>query len=246
MNESTVLPTPGFAETTHIIVDQNWKGIYRIGGLSLAAGGILYLLGTSISFYPGGGTPGNDPASLQALAAPPAISPAIYWIFLLADIAFLPATVGLFLALKEVNKSAMLVAAGLLACFVILDLGVTESNTLALVTLAQSIATASSDAQRAAYQAAANWGLATLPIATFFSWIGPSAGFLIASIVMRKAVFSRSTAVMGMIVYGVAIVASFYFLFPVPALGILLTPILWLYGFWLIKAGRELYRLGKP
>jgi hypothetical protein len=169
-----------------------------------------------------------------------------YWIFSLADILFIPATLGLYLALKGINKNAMLIAAGLLGFFIILDLGVTELNTLALVSLAESYASASSDALRVAYQAAANWGLATLPIATFFSWVGPSAGFLITSIVMRKGIFGRNTARLGVIVFTLGIVGGFYFLSPgLTILSLFLTPILILYGVWLIAVGRRLFKLGR-
>jgi hypothetical protein len=234
----------GTVEGTEVHVDPTWKGVYRVGGLSLVAAGILYLIGSTLGFYLGG-APGNNQAYLQSLATHPIIAPITYWIFILADIFFIPAVLGLYLALKAINKNAMLIATGLIGFFVILDLGVTESNTLALVALTQSIATATSDAARAAYQAAANWGLATLPIATFFSWIGPSVGFLITSIVMRKGILGRNTARLGMIVYGLAIIVSFYFLFPVPVLSLALTPILILYGIWLIAAGRRLFKLGK-
>jgi hypothetical protein len=243
MNESIVTTNKNAVQDTKVQVDPTWKGVYKAGGLCLAAAGILYLIGSTLGLY-FGGTPGNSQAYLQSLAAHPIIAPVTYWIFSLADILFIPAILGLYLALKGINKNAMLIAAGLLAFFVTLDLGVTESNTLALVALAQSIAAATSDATRAAYQAAANWGLATLPIATFFSWIGPSVGFLITSIVMRKGVFGQPTARLGMIVFGLAIVASFYFLYPVPVLGLALTPILILYGVWLIAAGRRLFELG--
>lgn len=244
MSVLAVTTKKNIVEEAKLQVDPTWKGVYRVGGLGLAAGGVLYLIGTTLGFY-FGGMPGNSQAFLQALAAHPVISQITYWMFALADIFFIPATLGLYLALKGINKNAMLIAAGLVSVFVILDLGITELNTLALVALTQSIATATSDAARAAYQAAANWGLATLPTATFFSWIGPSIGFLITSIVMRKGSFGGFTARLGMIVYSLAILASFYFLFPVPMLGIALTPILILYGVWLIAAGRRLYKLGR-
>jgi hypothetical protein len=225
-------------------IDPSWKGVYTAGGLTLAIAGILYLVGTSLGFYLGF-TPGNSQLYLQSLAAHPVMAEITYWIFSMADILFIPAILGLYLALKGINKNAMLIASGLLGFFVIMDLGVTELNTLALVTLTQSYASASSDALRAAYQAAEDWGLATLPIATFFSWVGPSAGFLITSIVMRKGIFGKNTARLGMIVFSLGIVAGFYFLYPGPTvLSLFLTPILVLYGVWLIAAGRRLLRIG--
>lgn len=240
MNESIV----NTSKRKVVDVDPNWNEVYRIGGIALVLAGICYLVGTTTGYYLGG-TPGNSQTYLQSLAAHPALAQVTYWIFALADILFIPAILGLYLALKGINKNAMLVATGLLGFFIILDLGITELNSLALVSLTQNYASATSDAQRAAYMAAANWGLATMPIATFFSWIGPSIGFLTTSIVMWNGVFGRNMARLGMIVYGLAIVVSFYFLFPVPVLALLLTPILVLYGAWLIAAGRRLYALGK-
>jgi hypothetical protein len=244
VNQPNMKMDKSSTEEAKVQVDPTWKGVYRVGGLSLVAAGILYLVGSTLGFYLGA-DPGNSQAYLQSLATRPIVAPITYWIFSLADIFFIPAILGLYLALKGINKNAMLIAAGFLGFFVILDLGVTESNTLALVALTHSIAAATGDAARAAYQAAANWGLATLPIATFFSWFGPSVGFLITSIVMRKCIFGRNVARLGIIVYGLAIIASFYFLYPVPVLGIILTPILLLYGVWLIAAGRRLFKLGK-
>jgi len=102
-----------------------------------------------------------------------------------------------------------------------------------------------SEVQRAAYLAAANWGLATIPIATFFSWVGPSLGFLITSIVMWKSFFGRLTARFGVIVFVLGIIVGFYFFFPMPVLSLLLTPVLIIYGGWLIGVGRRLYRFGR-
>ena len=226
------------------VIDPTWKGIYKTGGISLLLAGILYLLGSTLGLYLGG-TPGDTPAYLEVLANQPTLAEATYWVFALADVFLLFGTLGLYLVLKEIDKSAMLVAAGLLGFFIVLDLGITEVNSLALVALTRNIATATSDAQRAAYQAAANWGLATMPLATFFSWFGPSCGFLVVSIVMSKSVFGKPIARFGMIVFSLGIIVGFYFLYPVLVFALFLTPVLVIYGAWLIATGRRLYRLGK-
>ena len=234
----------GIVEEPGTWIDPTWKGVYRAGGLALATAGILYLIGATLGFYLGL-TPGNSQQYFQSLVSHPVAAQFTYWTFSLADILFIPATLALYLALKEINKNAMLIAAGLLSFFIILDLGVTELNTLALVSIAESYASASSDTLREAYQAAANWGLATLPLATFFSWVGPSAGFLITSIVMRKGIFGRNTALLGVIVFTLGIAGGFYFLYPgLTILSLFLTPILILYGVWLIAVGRRLFKLG--
>lgn len=100
----------------------------------------------------------------------------------------------LYLALKHIAKNTMLLATGLMAVFVIVDVAITEANQLTLVTLTQHAATAVSATQRAASMAAANYALATLPLATFYSWVVSSIGVLIISIVMLKGVFGKLTA----------------------------------------------------
>lgn len=224
-------------------VDPTWKGIYQIGGISLLSAGILYLVGTTLGAYLGT-PPGDTESFLSVLASHNGAAQAAYWIFSFADVLFVPAVLGLYLALRGISKSAMLLAAGLLAFFFVLDLGITESNTLALIALTRDSALAATDSQVAMYQAAAHWGLATLPVASFFSWAGPSSGWLIASIVMRKSVFGRFPAFLGIVTNGLGILAAFYFILPIPLLGILLTPILVLYGIWLIATGRRLLALG--
>jgi hypothetical protein len=81
-----------------------------------------------------------------------------YWLFLLAAIAFIPGTLGLYLSLKSVNKNAMLIAASLLFFSIILDVVISELNALVLVALTKSYTAATTDVLRTAYQAAAAWG----------------------------------------------------------------------------------------
>jgi hypothetical protein len=231
-------------EEDRVQADPSWKGVYWAGGIGMLLAGIFYLIGTTLG-YDLGTPPGNSEAYLQSLAAHPAVAQVTYSIFGLTDILLIPAVLGLYLALKGINKNAMLVAAGLVGFFILLDLGITEMNTLTLVTLTQNYAAATSDTLRAAYMAAENWGLATLPIATFFSYVGPCLEFLITSIVMWKGIFGKNTALLGIIANVLGIVGGFYFLYPTTALSILLTPILIIYGAWLIAAGRRLYKLGK-
>ena len=226
------------------VVNPTWKGIYRIGGISLLLAGLMYLLGSTLGFYLGA-TPGDSPAYLEALASQPTLAEVTYWVFALTDVLLLIGTLGLYLALKEINPSAVLVATALLGFFIILDLGITEANSLALVALTRNVTAATDEVQRAAYLAATNWGLATIPIATFFSWTGPSCGFLAISMVMSKSFFGKATARFGVIVFALGIILGFYFLYPVPVFALLLTPVLIMYGAWLVATGRRLYSLGK-
>ena len=102
-------------------------------------------------------------------------------------------------ALKHLARSAVLVATGLIAVFIVLDLGVTEVNSLSLVALTRQYAAASSESLRAGAVAAANFARVTLPIATFLSYTVSSVGFLIFGVVMLKGVFRRGTAYLGIV-----------------------------------------------
>ncbi len=243
MNASIANTNTSSLEEAKPMADSTWKGVYRTGGICLIAAGILILISTTFG-YMLGTPPGNNEAYLQSLATHSAVARLNYgsWVFI--DVLLIIGTLGLYLALKGVNKNAMLVAAGLVGLFLILDLGITEFNSLTLITLTQSYASATSDAQRAAYLAAENWGLATIPMASFFSWLGPSAGFFMVAIIMRKSSFGKFTASLGMISNGLGIICSLYFLQPIPILSILLTPVLIVYGVWHISAGRKLLKLG--
>jgi hypothetical protein len=119
----------------------------------------------------------------------------------------------------------------------------TEFNSLTLVTLTQHYAAATANTQRLAYIAAVDYALATIPIATFYSWVVGSLGFLIASVVMLNGGFGKRTAYFGIIANTAGIVVGFYIFIPV--LTIFLTPILIVWGIWLLLVGFRLYKLGK-
>ena len=243
MNEAISPDNKRTGEEARILVDPTWKGVYRIGGVALLLAGIFYLIGTILgNFF---GAPGNTEAYLQALAAYPTLAQITYSIFGLTDLLLVFGILALYLALKGVNKNAMLVATGLVGFFIIFDFGITEFNTLTLVTLIQNYAAATNEAQRAMYVAAEHYALATMPIATFLSWSGPCSGFLITSIVMLKGVFRKVTARLGIIANTLAIIGGFYFLHPVPAYANILTAILLAYGLWLLFVGLRVFNLRK-
>ena len=131
---------------------------------------------------------------LQSLTNHAGIARATYGLFSVADFLLIPAVLALYLSLKGVGKNLMLVGTGLMAVFIVVDLTLTDAGTLAIVTLTQHAATAASAAQRAAYLAAAHYGLATVPLANTYSFVIPSAGILLISMVMLKGVFSKWTA----------------------------------------------------
>jgi Domain of unknown function (DUF4386) len=244
MNATIVDTHKSTVEQVSSRVDPSWKGVYRVGGAGLLLAGLIYLANMYIGIY--GGIPGaaDSVKYLQSLAAHPSLAQVSYGLYSLADFLFIPAALGLYLALKHIAKNPMLLATGLMAVFVVVDLAITEANSLTIVTLTQHAATAASATERAAYMAAANYALATVALATFYSWVVSSIWVLIVSIVMLKGVFGKLIAYLGIVVGIVGTAAGFYVF--VPALAIVTLPVLLAFGIWCVLAGLRLYRLGKP
>ncbi len=103
MSESRVLTKKKAAYTAKIQIDLSWKGVYRVGGLALAAAGVLYLIGSSLGYYLAV-PPGNSQAYFQALGDHQVMAQAAYWSFMLAAVLFIPAILGLYLSLKRSTR----------------------------------------------------------------------------------------------------------------------------------------------
>jgi hypothetical protein len=206
----------------------------------IAGAAILMVAVLSVLLGP---PPSGSEEYLKALAGHTLLARLNFGLFAMADFMLLLGTLALYLSLNRVAKNAMLLASGLLALFVVLDLAITELNSLTLVALTERYAAAASDAQRAAYVAAADYALATLPIGTFISYFVSSVGLLIVSVVMLKGIFSKATAYAGLVAAAAGIIAGFYLVLPV--LAALLTPSLLAFGLWAILAGARLCKLGR-
>jgi hypothetical protein len=243
MNTTIVDSDKSTVEQVVSQVVPSWKTVYRVGGVCLLLFGLIYLTEITLSIFMGGTAPADSVQYLRSLADHANLARLSYGLYSFADILFVPAVLALYLSLKRIAKNPMLLATALIAVFVIVDLAITEASALTIVTLTQHAATAASETQRAAYMASANYALATVPLATFYSWVISSVGVLMISIVMLKGVFSKLTAYIGIAVGIAGTVASFYVF--VPALTVLNIPTLVAFGLWCVLAGRRLYQLGK-
>ena len=159
-------------------LDQSWIWLFKIGGIAFLIIGIWYIIANYWSFIAGIPAPGfaTPPVStneqyFHILASYPIASTIFYSMYSLIDLLFIPALLALYLALKGINKNAMLVAMGFVAMFAAIDIAVTEFNSLTLISLAQSYNAATDPIQRTAYFAAANYALGAIPIATFYSYV---------------------------------------------------------------------------
>jgi hypothetical protein len=161
--------------------------------------------------------------------------------FLYALIAF-----SLYQALKGINRDAMVVATGLKWLFVVLELAIAWPNYVVLLTLSESYAAATTDLQRASYVASANYATAMLNSKLgFYSILVPALGTLLIGLVMRKGIFNKATAYLGVVagVLGIVSVVGPLFvsaLDPTIILTSLLTTV------WFLLVGLRLYKIGRP
>jgi hypothetical protein len=191
-----------------------------------------------------GVTPGNNERWLSAVASHPGLSIATYGIITgIADLALIPGALALYVALKDIRKTAMLIAAGILLSYVAIDLSTFVANAIAITTLTQSLASATDATQQMVIRGAEYFGLATIPMSQFFGWFFPSFGYLIAALVIREGKLGKVTVILGILASITDIAGSFAFLSPGSYWESFLTPGLFLLGLFGLSAGIMLIRL---
>src|SRR6266446_875349 len=204
-------------------VDPDGKWLYRVGGISALVLGIAYII-TIPLYVHAGALPSGAEARLKYLALNTTVWWAILGLSVLTDFLFVPVALSLYLALKRVNSNAMLVATAFVGLFVVLDLAVTWTNYASLLTLSGLHTAATTDGQRAAYVAAANYASAVLASRTevFFSIVDLSVAILIIGFVMLKGkgIFSKTTAYLGVSagIFGIVSTAGFFVIIIINAL----------------------------
>jgi len=242
MTEIMASTVPNMTRQIDLHENANWKGLYKTGGVCMVATGALYLLGAVLSIILGP-VPSSAESYMTAVGAHAGLAQINFGVFAATDFLLIPGMLAVYMALRKVAPGAILIATGFVAVFIVLDLAVTEMNSLALVSLTRHHALALSEEQKGAQVAAADFALATLPIATFYSYVVSSVGFLLTSLVMLKGGFNKVAAILGIVACTEGIIGGFYVVFPAAA-GLLI-PSLITFALWAVFTGRTLYRIGK-
>jgi hypothetical protein len=221
--------------------------LYRLGGISAIALGLSYLVITALYVAVGGAAPsGGGEVWFEYLAGQSTTWWGIVGLSALTDFLFLPLTAALYLALGTVSRTGMLIGAGLVGMFALLDLAITQLNFGVLITLSDAYAATTNEAERAALVAAANYPAAVLDSALWAVYVllVPGLGILAISLVMlRGADFGRITATVGVLtgIGGVVSVVGALFYEPLALMAI---PTSILTTIWVFLVGYRLLRLG--
>jgi hypothetical protein len=231
-------------DNTQLSQDQPWKGLYRASGILLILTAILWTVvtQTASSLY-SSGYPGDPASYLQLIAQHQSLATITWSLWIVADFLLIAPTVAMYLILQRTNRTLALLGSMFAMFFNIYDVCVTELNSLTLVSLSQGYATASTEAGRAAFVAAAAYGYYALPIQTVLSFAVGTFGYLLWCLPMFNSIFRRFTAVFGTIWCVVALIGSASPLFPSSyILGLFQYLCVPAVALWFILIGVQLFR----
>jgi hypothetical protein len=226
-------------ETAVDIADQ--KLWYRVGGFAALVLAICYVAIIPLYAHVGAPPNGGGEAWFSYLAGKTTFWWTILGLSAFTDFLFVPVALSLYLALKVVNRNAMLLASAFVALFVALDLAITWSHYASILTLYSEYSKAVDDAHRASYIAAACYASAILssPLEIVYAIVTLSSGILVAGLVMLKGPFSKITAYLG-VATGILGIASLTRVAPI-IIGNALFATVWLFfvGYRLCRLAQE-------
>lgn len=179
-------------------VDQ--KRWYRVGGLAALVLGICYVAIIPLYAHVGAPPHGGGEAWFKYLSGKTTFWWTILGLSVFTDFLFVPVALALYLALKGVNRNAMLLATAFVGLFVVLDLAITWAHYASILTLYSDYSKAVDDAQRAGYVAAGNYASAilTCPLEIVYAIVTLSSGILVTGFVMLRGPFIKITAYLGL------------------------------------------------
>jgi hypothetical protein len=227
-------------------VDPDGKWIYRVGGLSAFILGAGYLLTFPVIAYAGGFPPPGIEARLAFMAEHATGWWTVTALMIFTDLLYVPVFLALYQSLKDINKYMMVLAIACAGLFVALDLAVTWTAYSSLIILGSNYAAATSDAQRAIIVVSAGYPSAIndSPLLGIYATLIPASGLLLASLVMRKGIFNKALAHLG-VVTGICGILAGVGPIVVGALDIAQYINAGLATIWFFFVGWKLYRLGR-
>lgn len=229
----------GVEKTTVDSVNVDQKQWYRVGGIAALVLGVAYII--IVFLYARVGAP---PSGVEAWFKYLPGKTTVWWVILglsvFTDFLYAPLAFALYLALKAINRNAMLLATAFVGLFVVLDLAVTWSHYASMLILYGNYSRATDDIQRAGYLAAANYASAILGsrLEIVYAIVTLSFGILVIGFVMLGGVFNKITAYLGLAtgILGIVSVAGLTLTIIMNAL---------FATAWILVVGYRLYRLAQ-
>ena len=200
-----------------------------------------------IPLYAAVGVPPDDGAAWLAYGpGKTSIWWAIAGLSVLTDVLFVPVALGLVVVLQAIHRGAVLIGAGLILLFVVLDLAVTWPNYAALLQLSDAHGAATDSAAQSNLVAAAQYATAVLSskLEAVYSIVTLSTGILVIGIVMRRSAFGGVVAWLGIVTGAIGVLSVVASLF-VGSLGITIILASTLTTVWVLLVGYRLPRMSR-
>ncbi len=221
------------------------KGLYRTGAISVLVAGVLVLITVPLipQLLPSLAPP-TVQAGLQALQSQGSLYATTWGLYLVSDLLYVIVFPALFFALKQVNRTMMLVAVILNTLFVGLDVGIDIPLRLSLIGVSNSFSSSTGGAQQA-YLATAQSTMDAANITALVATLMQFVALILASFVMtRSHSFRRSTGYVGIVSGILALLFIPAFALGSPsAAGILNLGGFIFLGIWSLLAGYRLRKL---
>lgn len=190
-------------------VDFRWRGLYIVSGILMITSALLsFVVAYDARILYTSGYPGDPVSYLQLVAQHQQLAAITWSLWIVIDFLGIAPAVAMYIILQRYNRTLALLGSLLAISYAIYDFGVTELNSLTLVSLAHGYALAATESLRASFVAAATYGYYSLPLQTVLSFaIGPL-GYLMWCVPMTRSFFGRWAAITGAIVSVIGILGS--------------------------------------
>lgn len=218
-------------------LDQSWKGTFKAGGLSLlAAGLVLFLFFLALIILQT--SPTLTPEMILDDPVPPV---SLYALAAFGELLLMPGVLGLYVALKNVKKTHMLMGTALWLLAVVSFL-VSRSQIISILPISGSYQATTSETMQAAYLVSAEHAIELSNVFADWALMFFGIASIIVGSVMLKGVFSKGVSYLVMIAGTLTLLGAIGVLFE--PLTILVLFGLTLSGVWQIVVGIKLYKLG--
>ena len=218
-------------------LDQSWKGAFKAGGLSLfAAGFIVFLFFLALLIVQT--SPTLTPQMILDDPLPPV---SLYALATFGELLLMPGVLGLYVALKNVKKTYMLMATALWLVAVISFL-VSRTQIISLLPISGSYQATTSEAMKAAYLVSTEHSIELSNVFANIALMLLGVSSIIIGLVMLKGVFSKGVSYLVILSGTLTLLGAIGVLFE--PLTILVLFGLSLGGVWQIVVGIKLYKLG--
>jgi hypothetical protein len=202
---------------------KSWRGIYKAGGVSLLAGGVIlmiFLLSVFIFRV-------DLPLTPRAVLENPVPPVTLYILAAIGELLLLPGALGLYLSLKEVRKNYILMATASWFVAIALYL-VSRGQIISLLPMSGKYMAISSELTRTAYLVSADLALEVANIYGNMALMLHQAGAIIMGLTMLKGVYGKRTGILVTAAGTMAFIGTF---------GIVLRPLALFTLFGLILTG---------